>query len=303
MPTEQEKRLHRCCFAGHRAESISLSEEAVKAWLQENITAAIATGYTTFITGMGMGVDLWAAEIVIRLRSENPSLHLIAVEPYPGFATKWNEEWKTVYQKVLTSADLVKRMSKVYSPDSINARINWMVDHSARLIAVYNGTKGYTGAFVDYAMSRGIELVLYPFPRLRKRSSARPYPLNLIDEIMNSPTYLTSKTVDAKDIPAEFDQRLAIAASTIPGNHDAAEILLATFRDGASLREIAERINVSRERVRQLIEKYIKRLRHPDLLRYLNCNIENIPPKVSKTMVKRLEEAAANEGAPTCQTD
>ena len=37
--------------------------------------------------------------------------------------------------------------------------------------------------------------------------------------------------------------------------------------------------------------KFIERLRHPDLLRYLNCDIENIPPKVPKTKIKKLEEA------------
>ena len=43
--------------------------------------------------------------------------------------------------------------------------------------------------------------------------------------------------------------------------------------------------------IRQLIEQYIKRLRHPDIMRYLNCGIENIPPKTSKTMIKKLEDA------------
>ena len=79
--TEQEKRLHRCCFAGHRPEGILLSETTAKEWLRFQIQQAITDGYTTFITGMGMGVDIWAAEIVIELRSSNPSLHLIAVEP------------------------------------------------------------------------------------------------------------------------------------------------------------------------------------------------------------------------------
>ena len=57
---------------------------------------------------------------------------------------------------------------------------------------------------------------------------------------MNSPTYLTSKSIEAEDIPADFDLRLAVATSIMPGNHDAEEILLATFRDGASLRDVSE---------------------------------------------------------------
>ena len=289
--TEQEKRLHRCCFAGHRPEGILLSETTAKEWLRFQIQQAIGSDYTTFITGMGMGVDIWAAEIVIALRAANPSLHLIAVEPYPGFSAKWTEEWRSKNEQVLKGADLVKRMSQSYNPGAINARINWMVDHSSRLIAIYNGTKGYTGAFVEYAMTQGLKIDLYPFPRMNKGTSTRPYPLNLIDEVMNSPTYLTSRPVELTDIPLDFNRRLAIAIATFPSNHDPSEILLPRFRDGASLQDIASQIGVTRERVRQLINQYIKRLRHPDIMRYLNCGIENIPPKTSKAMVKKLEDA------------
>ena len=49
--SEEEKRLHRCCFTGHRPEKISATDEEVKAWLEEQIDQAIADGYTTFISG------------------------------------------------------------------------------------------------------------------------------------------------------------------------------------------------------------------------------------------------------------
>ena len=289
--TEQEKRLHRCCFAGHRPEGILLSETTAKGWLQFQIQQAIDAGYTTFITGMGMGVDIWAAQIVIELRAGNPSIHLIAVEPYPSFSAKWSEEWRSVYQEVIISADLVKRISQRYAPDAINNRLYWIVDHSSRLIAIYNGTKGYTGSFVDYAQTQGLETTLYPFPRMNTGASPRPYPLNLIDAIMESPTYLSSRSIELSDLPPDFDRRLAVAISTFPSNHDPGEILLPRYRDGATLQEIASAIGVTRERIRQLIEQYIKRLRHPDIMRYLNCGIENIPPKTSKAMIKKLEDA------------
>jgi hypothetical protein len=39
-----------------------------------------------------------------------------------------------------------------------------------------------------------------------------------------------------------------------------------------------------------LVEKYLRKLRHPDILRYLNCGIEGIPEKTVKAVVKRLQE-------------
>ena len=56
--TEQEKRLHRCCFAGHRPEGILLSETTAKEWLRFQLLQAIDAGYTTFITGTGYTLAL-----------------------------------------------------------------------------------------------------------------------------------------------------------------------------------------------------------------------------------------------------
>lgn len=65
---------HACSFTGHRPERLNgLSEESVMAWLTERIKAAIADGYTDFITGMQRGVDHWAAEIILEIRKENDS--------------------------------------------------------------------------------------------------------------------------------------------------------------------------------------------------------------------------------------
>ena len=41
MPTEQEKRLQRCCFTGQRPEKLTESPEAVQQWLKEQIENAI----------------------------------------------------------------------------------------------------------------------------------------------------------------------------------------------------------------------------------------------------------------------
>ena len=62
MASEQEKRLHRCCFTGHRPEKLEQSEDEIREWLTEQIENAIDDGYLTFISGMAMGVDIWAGE-------------------------------------------------------------------------------------------------------------------------------------------------------------------------------------------------------------------------------------------------
>ena len=82
--SEQERQSRRCCFTGHRLEKLKRSEEEIKKGLKESILKAIHDGYTTFITGMARGVDIWAGQIVLRLRQHNPELRLIVALQYPG---------------------------------------------------------------------------------------------------------------------------------------------------------------------------------------------------------------------------
>ena len=151
MTSEQELRLHRCCFSGHRPEKLGLPERKVKKALSDEILRAIDDGYVTFITGMARGVDLWAGEIVLREKRKNSALHLIAAVPYEGFDARWSWSWRRSYQEVLSGADIVRFICPGYSRDAFQRRNEWMVDRSSRLIAVFNGTPGGTKNTLDYA--------------------------------------------------------------------------------------------------------------------------------------------------------
>ena len=158
MPTEEEKRQHRCCFTGHRPEKLGASEEEVKAWLEVEIDQAIVDGFTTFISGCAMGVDIWAGQIVLRKKEENMGLHLIAATPWPGFAARWKDEWKAQYDSLLRDADLVVNVCNHYHKGVFQQRNEWMVDHSKRVIAFYNGTPGGTKNTIDYANKKDVEV-------------------------------------------------------------------------------------------------------------------------------------------------
>ena len=48
MPTEQEKRLQRCCFTGQRPEKLTEAPAAVQQWLKEQIENAIDTSMADY---------------------------------------------------------------------------------------------------------------------------------------------------------------------------------------------------------------------------------------------------------------
>ena len=159
MPSESEMRLHRCCFTGHRPEKLHRSEKAICVDLEQEICKAITDGFTVFITGMARGVDLAAGEIVLQLRKEGFPVRLICASPYPGFERSWSSEWQHRYNAVIKDADLVCYICPRYNRGCFQKRNEWMVDHSARVLAVFNGQPSGTKNTIDYAHRQGVPVI------------------------------------------------------------------------------------------------------------------------------------------------
>ena len=125
--------------------------------LETAIKKAIADGYNVFISGMAPGVDIWAAEIVLQLRDEGADIKLICAIPFEGFEKRW-PEWEGRYNAIMEKADLVRFICKGNVRGSHQIRNVWMVDHSARVIAVFSGEKSGTKNTIDYANRVGVEI-------------------------------------------------------------------------------------------------------------------------------------------------
>lgn len=157
---ETELRKHRCCFTGHRPEKLKIQEEQLTLLLEEEIKKAIASGFTTYITGMAKGTDIVAGEIILRLREQDGRLKLICALPHPGFGLHWGGGWTERFQRVLAAADLVRTICPNFSYASYQARNEWMVRHSTLVIAVFNGESGGTKNTLDFAQRAGVPYVV-----------------------------------------------------------------------------------------------------------------------------------------------
>ena len=128
----------------------------VQAELEKEIRLAVNEGFTVFITGMAQGVDIWAAQIILRLRNEGQRLRLICASPYEGFERRWSNNWQQQYNEVIQKADLVRFICPRYSPLCFQIRNEWMVRHASRVIAVFNGEPSGTKNTIDFARKQGI---------------------------------------------------------------------------------------------------------------------------------------------------
>ena len=150
---------HACSFTGHRPERLEMRPNRVISWLEEQIGKAVDDGYTDFVSGMQRGVDIWAAEIVLRLKQEGKPVRLICACAWKGMEDRWEQDWKDRYKSILDSADGIVYVSKCPGRAAFFERNHWMVDHSSRLIGVYTGAPGGTKETVSYAKNKGLEVV------------------------------------------------------------------------------------------------------------------------------------------------
>ena len=157
--SEAELRQYACCFTGHREDKLQRSEKEIRKDLKKSIAKAIEDGYTTFITGIAYGVDIWAGELVLEKRRRNKNLRLIAAVPFPGFESRWTDSWKRRFNQILKKADEVHYICDGYTSFAYQKRNEWMVDRSSRVIAVYNGEAGGTRNTIRYAEKKGVPIV------------------------------------------------------------------------------------------------------------------------------------------------
>lgn len=122
---------------------------------------SIFLGYRTFQTGMAAGIDIWAAELVLRLRKEFPWINLRCCLPCETQAERWPNAWREKYFDTLAESDDVICLQTQYSAGCMQRRNHYMVENSARLIAVHDGIRGGEAAqTIQYAKELKVETVL-----------------------------------------------------------------------------------------------------------------------------------------------
>lgn len=152
-----------CCFTGHRPKAFPWSKKdktrqrSLLERIEQAIDKEIEQGTRRFITGNALGVDTWAAEIVLQKKKEDPSIVLEIAVPFTGH----NSDIAKV-KEIQEQADLVhvvsssKRMSAAYYD-----RNKYMVDQSEAIIAVYDpelSPGGGTANTLKYAKKQGLRI-------------------------------------------------------------------------------------------------------------------------------------------------
>ena len=154
-----------CCCTGHRPKGFpwqyGADIEKQKSYL-ERLSAVIGAAVIhdhidEFFTGMAMGADMDFAEAVLDLRDKKfPHIRLTCIIPCPNQCYRWDKENIDRYQTILDRSNSSKILSPRYTPDCLLARNRYMVDHAAKVIAIWNGSeRGGTWYTISYARGKG----------------------------------------------------------------------------------------------------------------------------------------------------
>lgn len=155
-----------CAFTGHRPDKLPYLRRTdhpdyhrLSAVLCAICLELYGEGFTRFLSGMALGVDMLAAEVVLKMRKAYPALSLTCVLPCRDQTSRWSEVDRLRHQDILLQADEIVCLQESYSRSAMLARDRYLVKHSDCLLAVFNGSPGGTKYTVDCALQAGHRVI------------------------------------------------------------------------------------------------------------------------------------------------
>jgi len=152
-----------CAFTGHRPHKLPFGyneddprcKQLKKVLLCRIRELVEKEGVLHFITGMALGVDMYAAEAVLSLKKKDARLTLEAAVPCADQAARWSEEMRRRYAHLLSGCDKVTTLQESYTMGCMERRNRYMVEQADFLVAVWDGSPGGTANTIRYARSMG----------------------------------------------------------------------------------------------------------------------------------------------------
>ncbi|MBP5578122.1 MAG: DUF1273 family protein [Ruminococcus sp.] len=168
------------CFTGHRETSVvpykgepvyqSITLRTVQLMLCRYIDMAVESGYRSFISGLAVGTDLWAAKYILAKKRSDSGIKLIGVMPYLRHAERFAPQYRETLADVEKGADVLlttntdpdviygkKGAGENTSPDVYRDRNYFMVDNASAVISYFNEGSFKSGTYqtLNYATRQG----------------------------------------------------------------------------------------------------------------------------------------------------
>lgn len=159
----------RVAFTGYRPQKMPFGfDEAdercvdFKLRLYNTIESLIDQGYKHFISGGALGMDMFAAEAVLKLKAQHPEITLEMVSPFDEQTAKWEPQYQQRHDRLFDQADMVTATGHQYTKSAMFIRNRYLVNNADVLLAAYDGQPGGTQMTIKYAKQMGVQICLIP---------------------------------------------------------------------------------------------------------------------------------------------
>lgn len=195
------------CITGHRQKSIrpykndpkntELTITVVRRILDHCIDKAAEHGYRAFFSGLADGIDLWAAEHIIKMKMSSPDIKLYGAMPFLRHSQYFNSDSVSLLRKCELHADQLVSVNSdpmiVYKSRGVgNAlyreRNYFMVENSSALIGFFDEANYKSGTYqtISYARRCGRTICCFNMTDVETVIDAAGSDIDSIDECIRS---------------------------------------------------------------------------------------------------------------------
>ncbi|WP_368504400.1 DUF1273 domain-containing protein [Alkalihalophilus sp. As8PL] len=136
-------------ISGYKAHELGIFDQKhqgiayIKKAIEQKLRTFIDEGLQWVIISGQLGVELWAAEIVLSLKEEFPQLKLSVLTPFLKQEERWKEETQQHYNSIINQADFVDSITKrpYDSPAQLRLKNEFIIEKSDGLLLLVDEEK------------------------------------------------------------------------------------------------------------------------------------------------------------------
>ncbi|MDT8859903.1 DUF1273 domain-containing protein [Alkalihalobacillus sp. MEB130] len=150
-------------ISGYKAHELGIFDQKhkgiyyIKKAIENRLRTLVEEGVEWVIISGQLGVELWAAEVVIALKAEYPQVQLAVLTPFLQQEERWQDATKQYYQEILNQADFVDSITKrAYdNPAQLRQKNEFIIAKADALLLLYDEDKpGSPTYYLDIAKKR-----------------------------------------------------------------------------------------------------------------------------------------------------
>lgn len=109
--------INKVAITGYKAQELGIFQEehpgvrVIQQALEEKLRSLIEQGLEWVLLSGQLGVETWAADVVISLQKEFPQLHFAIVTPFLEQEKNWNDVKKEKYQEIMQHANFTSSIT------------------------------------------------------------------------------------------------------------------------------------------------------------------------------------------------